>query len=415
MKGQIRVTEKENGGYQVFEVRMRMRTPAHWPLLGRNLHLRGGKANRTGCGVWRAMASSWHGEVDDYKARSSGRGLAGSRPRFSYTEVKMLLEEVRRNRYILLRKFNHGVTAEAKKQKWAEITDQINGLGQNHREVRQIMKKWADLKCDGKRRMALLCAHAGSVGRRKRKSLDSVEKMVQGILLMSPTADALGEADEWDEVEWEPEPKPKRERERERDTPESKPTAGYPYPDARDGSLLGGLNLDFSPLSSPDKETSGDPFHSSEEDADPPSERDEKSPSAVPPEGGEYARPAPHSADEEDDDDNSSSSPSLSRSRGPSPLPSGGLAQLARRSVRQQRAGRHLLASVSRSLGALARSLRVLADGQRDFVRQSLTLQRETLGVLKGFSAAALTALRDGAERRRTLAKDSDAPPADPL
>ncbi|XP_077466862.1 uncharacterized protein LOC144083171 isoform X3 [Stigmatopora argus] len=306
MKGQIRVTEKENGGYQVFEVRMRMRTPAHWPLLGRNLHLRGsfgrlhseniphrigggptspfcrkthlllslsiarhragGKANRTGCGVWRAMASSWHGEVDDYKARSSGRGLAGSRPRFSYTEVKMLLEEVRRNRYILLRKFNHGVTAEAKKQKWAEITDQINGLGQNHREVRQIMKKWADLKCDGKRRMALLCAHAGSVGRRKRKSLDSVEKMVQGILLMSPTADALGEADEWDEVEWEPEPKPKRERERERDTPESKPTAGYPYPDARDGSLLGGLNLDFSPLSSPDKETSGDPFHSSEED-----------------------------------------------------------------------------------------------------------------------------------------------------
>ncbi|XP_077578593.1 uncharacterized protein LOC144200368 isoform X1 [Stigmatopora nigra] len=375
------------------------------------------------------MASSWPGEVDDYKARSSGRrSLAGSRPRFSYTEVKMLLEEVKRNRYILLRKFNHGVSAEAKKQKWAEITDQINGLGQNHREVRQIMKKWADLKCDGKRRMALLlCAPAGSAGRRKRKSLDSVEKMVHGILLMSPTADAPGEADQW-----EPEATPLAKPNREPGAPESKSTAGYSYRDARDGSLLGGLNLDFSPLSSPDKEMSGepglggvgdggkstgrsfpstlaffagDPFHSSEEDAGPPSERDDKSVAARP-EGGEY--------EEEDDDEEEDSSSSLSR--GPSPLPSsGGLAQLARRSVRQQRAGRHLLASVSRSLGTLGRSLRALADGQRDFVRQSLTLQRETLGVLKGFSAAALTALRDGAERRRTLARDSDAPPADPL
>lgn len=54
-------------------------------------------------------------------------------------------------------------------------------------QVRQIMKKWADLKCDGKRRLALLRAPNGTAGRRKRKSLDSVEKMVHGILLMSPT------------------------------------------------------------------------------------------------------------------------------------------------------------------------------------------------------------------------------------
>lgn len=32
-------------------------------------------------------------------------------------------------------KFNQGVSAEAKKQTWAEITNQINGLGENHREV----------------------------------------------------------------------------------------------------------------------------------------------------------------------------------------------------------------------------------------------------------------------------------------
>lgn len=32
-------------------------------------------------------------------------------------------------------KFNQGVSAEAKKQTWAEITNQINSLGENHREV----------------------------------------------------------------------------------------------------------------------------------------------------------------------------------------------------------------------------------------------------------------------------------------
>lgn len=31
------------------------------------------------------------------------------------------------------------MSAEAKKQKWAEITDQINGLGQNHREVSDVI------------------------------------------------------------------------------------------------------------------------------------------------------------------------------------------------------------------------------------------------------------------------------------
>lgn len=32
-------------------------------------------------------------------------------------------------------KFNQGVSADAKKQTWVEITEQINGLGENHREV----------------------------------------------------------------------------------------------------------------------------------------------------------------------------------------------------------------------------------------------------------------------------------------
>lgn len=50
--------------------------------------------------------------------------------------------------------------------------------------MRQIMKKWADLKCDGKRRIVALRGPDGAAIRKK--TLGPVEKMVQDILLMSP-------------------------------------------------------------------------------------------------------------------------------------------------------------------------------------------------------------------------------------
>lgn len=50
--------------------------------------------------------------------------------------------------------------------------------------MRQIMKKWADLKCDGKRRIVALRGPDGAAIRKK--SLGPVEKMVQDILKMSP-------------------------------------------------------------------------------------------------------------------------------------------------------------------------------------------------------------------------------------
>lgn len=46
------------------------------------------------------------------------------------------------------------------------------------------MKKWADLKCDGKRRMAALRGPNGS--NLRKKNLGPVERMVHKILLMSP-------------------------------------------------------------------------------------------------------------------------------------------------------------------------------------------------------------------------------------
>lgn len=175
-----------------------------------------------------------------------------AKPRFSFTEVKLLLEAVKRNRYIILRKFNQGVSAETKKQTWAEITNQINGLGENHREVRQIMKKWADLKCDGKRRIAALRGPNGNSLSKKR--LGPVEKMVHKILMMSPRGD--GDSDlEFGEDE---------DLSGLYSKASSSNPSAYSYLSLTDSShLQGEASFDISPLSSPEKELSGDPFHSS--------------------------------------------------------------------------------------------------------------------------------------------------------
>uniref|UniRef100_A0A3Q1FHC8 Myb/SANT-like DNA-binding domain-containing protein n=1 Tax=Acanthochromis polyacanthus TaxID=80966 RepID=A0A3Q1FHC8_9TELE len=207
----------------------------------------------TGPSIAEAMSTAWRDDDDDFKVGGARGGLR-AKPRFSFTEVKLLLEAVKRNRYIILRKFNQGVSAETKKQTWAEITDQINGLGENHREVRQIMKKWADLKCDGKRRIAALRGPNGSNLRKKK--LGPVERMVHKILMMSPRGDGdsdldLGEDDDLSGLYGKG----------------SNPPA-YSYLSLTDSSHLQGASYDISPLSSPEKELCGEAFHSSS-DLDP--------------------------------------------------------------------------------------------------------------------------------------------------
>lgn len=197
------------------------------------------------------MSTTWREDDEDFKM-GGGRGGLKAKPRFSFTEVKLLLEAVKRNRYIILRKFNQGVSAETKKQTWTEITNQINGLGENHREVRQIMKKWADLKCDGKRRIAALRGPDGNTLRKKR--LGPVERMVHKILMMSPRGDGdsdldLGEEEDLSGLYSK--------------GSSSNPSA-YSYLSLTDSShVQGEASFDISPLSSPEKELGGDPFHSS--------------------------------------------------------------------------------------------------------------------------------------------------------
>ncbi|XP_043975707.1 uncharacterized protein LOC122832728 isoform X2 [Gambusia affinis] len=335
------------------------------------------------------------GEDEEDGAHGGVKEAFRSKPRFSYTEVKLLLDEVKKNRHILLKKFNRGVSVDAKKQKWTEITDRINRLGENHRETRQIMKKWADLKCDGKRRLLALRGPNGSNLRKKR--LGPVERMVHRILKMSPSRDGCSDQD-WSPAEDFPKPL--------QTGPLMQPPAPYSYLNLNEnsGSHGDGLSFDMSPLSSPENEPD-ELIHSSSEfeqaDDEGPSSQDvrqrirpvftysrthqnqnQKS-CSLPPGGA-----AP-----------SSSSSSSAAAGGPPPAPSlpsrPSPSLLSSQSLQQQRAGRLLLGSVSRSLEVLTRSVQLLVENQQEFVQESLQLQRDAVDVLRDFSETALRMLRD--------------------
>ncbi|XP_014831170.1 PREDICTED: uncharacterized protein LOC106909331 isoform X2 [Poecilia mexicana] len=335
--------------------------------------------------------AAW-GEDEEDGVHGGVKEAFRSKPRFSYTEVKLLLDEVKKNRHILLKKFNRGVSVDAKKQKWTEITDRINGLGENHRETRQIMKKWADLKCDGKRRLLALRGPNGSNLRKKR--LGPVERMVHRILMMSPSRDG-GSDQDWSPAE---------------DFPKSlqtgplmQPPAPYSYLNLNEnsGSHGDGLSFDMSPLSSPENEPD-ELIHSSSEfdqaDDEGPSSQDvrqrirpvftysrthQNQKSCNVPPGG--AAPP-------------SSSSSSAAASGPPPAPSPpsrpSPTRLSSQSLQQQRAGRLLLGSVSRSLEVLTRSVQLLVESQQEFVQESLQLQRDAVDVLRDFSETALRMLR---------------------
>jgi len=85
-------------------------------------------------------------------------------------------------------KFNRGVQTDAKKRTWAEITARVNEIGECQREVIEVIKKWSDLKCDTKRKVAAM--RSGSVPNRGLNSrlsrdLNKTEKIVLKILEMN--------------------------------------------------------------------------------------------------------------------------------------------------------------------------------------------------------------------------------------
>ncbi|KAM4589127.1 uncharacterized protein V3H82_003285 isoform 2-T2 [Fundulus diaphanus] len=411
------------------------------------------------------------GEDDEEFLQAGVKEACKSKPRFSYTEVKMLLDEVKKNRHILLKKFNRGVSVDTKKQKWAEITAQINGLGMNQREIRQIMKKWADLKCDGKRRLLALRGPNGSGLKKKR--LGPVERMVHRILLMSPKRD--GDSDQ-DMSPAEDFPRSFLQKGPRLNTP----PCSYLSRNQNSESNRDAFSFDASPLSSPEKDADeriGSSSELDQTDEAPYSQellpRDSRhrikpvhtysrthqnqnhtqnsslfpraasSSSSFPFDASSSSSAAPHPSSRGSSSTpslllapssstsapstqappptaNSSSSippapPSSSSSHPPLLLPPGSpqvpVAQLASHSLQQQRAGRVLLASVSQSLEVLAQSVQLLVESQQEFVQESLQLQRETVEVLRDFSNTALRMLRDKTSGGQLLSRHQPPPP----
>ncbi|XP_054881911.1 uncharacterized protein LOC129356344 [Poeciliopsis prolifica] len=253
------------------------------------------------------------------------------------------------------------------------------------------MKKWADLKCDGKRRLLALRGPNGSNLRKKR--LGPVERMVHRILMMSPSRDG-GSDQDWSPAE---------------DFPKSlqtgplmQPPAPYSYLNLSEnsGSHGDGLSFDMSPLSSPENEPD-ELIHSSSEFE----QADDEGPSSQ--DFRQRIRPVftysrTHQNQKSCSLPPGGAAPSSSTSAaagGPPPAPSlpsrPSPSRLSSQSLQQQRAGRLLLGSVSRSLEVLTRSVQLLVESQQEFVQESLQLQRDAVDVLRDFSETALRMLRD--------------------
>ncbi|KAG1929907.1 nuclear apoptosis-inducing factor [Pimephales promelas] len=104
--------------------------------------------------------------------------------RFTFQEVELLLSEVQKKRHILVGKFNRGISKELKNRTWADLTARINEVSECHREVIEVIKKWADLKCDTKRRVAAMRA-SGATTTQIAQELSPIETMVHQILQLS--------------------------------------------------------------------------------------------------------------------------------------------------------------------------------------------------------------------------------------
>ena len=93
-------------------------------------------------------------------------------------------------------KFNRGVPTDIKKRTWAEITARVNEIGECQREIIEVIKKWSDLKCDTKRKVAAM--RSGTVPNRGLNSrlsrdLNPTEKIVLQILEMEDDDQSIGD------------------------------------------------------------------------------------------------------------------------------------------------------------------------------------------------------------------------------
>ncbi|XP_046726302.1 nuclear apoptosis-inducing factor 1 isoform X2 [Silurus meridionalis] len=73
---------------------------------------------------------------------------------FSEREVEIIVEEMEKQKHILVNHFNAGVTHIAKNNAWMEILKRVNAVTNCQRELAEVKKKWSDLKTEVRRKVA---------------------------------------------------------------------------------------------------------------------------------------------------------------------------------------------------------------------------------------------------------------------
>ncbi|KAL4622626.1 nuclear apoptosis-inducing factor 1-like [Arapaima gigas] len=73
---------------------------------------------------------------------------------FSEREVEIIVEEMEKQKHILVNHFNAGVTHVAKNGAWMEILKRVNAVTTCQREMAEVKKKWSDLKTEVRRKVA---------------------------------------------------------------------------------------------------------------------------------------------------------------------------------------------------------------------------------------------------------------------
>ncbi|KAL2096542.1 hypothetical protein ACEWY4_008690 [Coilia grayii] len=388
--------------------------------------------------------------MSGYPYVRTGRGGAGGvrfkrrKSRFSFEEVQLMLSEVKRNRHILVGKFNRGVSSDTKKRTWAAITARINEISECQREILEIIKKWSDLKCDTKRKVAAMRA-SGATAARVARDLSPIESMVHQILQM-PVPGAMdgspyGDADDGDDDTTMPLPQPTTRANQRRLLPgpapppppsvalpsppsamPSKNDLGLPtdmmytrnsphpltdfqfespdmedsllkYDDGHPGGERGQAFLDVAPLP-PRSDSSHRGFNGSSLTSSTPSAALDPSPPAPPPPPVSSGVPV---------------GPQQGGAGGGGGGGGGGgllqqqLAQSASLSLQEQQAATALMGSISRSLEVMSESVQQLVETQQAFVRDSLQLQRDALHVLRDFTSGVLTLMQDKLNGRPLL------------
>ncbi|KAK2880929.1 hypothetical protein QQF64_008739 [Cirrhinus molitorella] len=344
--------------------------------------------------------------------------------RFTFQEVELLLSEVQNKRHILVGKFNRGISKDLKNRTWAALTARINEVSECHREIIEVIKKWADLKCDTKRRVAAMRA-SGATAAQIAQELSPIETMVHQILQMSnPNKNDSSLAiddqmdDEDDDISGFSEI-PHSSSHMANGRPHSfglpmPPPFHTSIPGKSDAELPAHMMFRDSPGPLTDAQTDRVENEGNDMQFIEPRSQPNSNPVAIP---GFLSRPiAEKSQVREKPNHNTFNGPSsasiptfiapsatASSSRStPARLPhveprslQEHLSQSASLSLQEQQATTLLIGSLSRSLESLAESVQKLVHTQQQFSRDTLQLQRDTLHVLRDFSSNALTLLQD--------------------